>query len=473
MPRKSKARRPTAGRQTKSQAAATGAERWVAILFADIIGCSEVSNHMALEKYNDFLDSFHLIFDKVATEHRKSFYVDAEDRYFQAKTRGDEGLLIIMYPDKQEDMARDLDTCVNFALDLKRMWLLNEENRRRIEGPSLLPIDLAIGIHLGKVLVNDDADGELRPEGYAINLTKRIESASRDGQYTRIFVSASARGELDLLHDEMNYAFGPLRELPAKGILHGIRVFEVTHHFLATDWNEDRPGYPKTRAVAFDPSDEDVALAWQAHRENPTNFWLAEEFIKLKLLREWRKLETEGVEEDSDRLKKAYDDAKQVCQRFISGGRGEAELLVIAGFIAGECMNYDEEQKLYREALEENPRYAEGHWYLGLSMSYQLAEKLNREKKSSLAYSDLEREEQRRVDEIQKSFRRAIELKPQQPWMHLDLAAEMSRFDADKAAAILQLKAAYDLNPIVGSAIRGEPYFQPIIDHPKVQILLP
>ena len=466
MPRKTEARRPTAGRQTKPQAAVTGQERWIAILFADIIGCSEVSNHMKLDQYNDFLASFHRIFDKVATEHRKSFYGDADDRYFQAKTRGDEGLLIIMYQDKQEDIASDLDTCVNFALDLKRMWLLSEENRRRIEGPSLLPIDLAIGIHLGKAFINERPGLEPRAEGYAINLTKRIENASRDGQYTRIFVSAAARGELDLLHDEMTYTFGPLRDLPAKGILHGIRVFEVTHHFLATDWNEDRPGYPKTRVVAFDPSDEDVDLVWKAHRENPTNFWLAEEFIKLKLLREWQKLKTEGVGEDPDRLEKAYDDAKQVCQRFISGGRGEAELLGIAGFIDGECMKYDEEQELYLEALEENPRYAEGHWYLGLSKSYKLAEQLEGD-------ADLTSEEQRTVDEIQGSFRRAIALKPQQPWMHLDLAAEMSRFDADKAAAILQLKWAYDLNPAVGRAIRGEPYFQPIIEHPKVQKLLP
>ncbi|HXK33813.1 MAG TPA: hypothetical protein VNM91_07375, partial [Dehalococcoidia bacterium] len=72
------------------------------MLFADIIGCSEISNHKSLAAYNKFLDQFHAIFDEVTEEHKKTWYAPQDQPYFKAGVRGDEGCLMIFIPGRDE-----------------------------------------------------------------------------------------------------------------------------------------------------------------------------------------------------------------------------------------------------------------------------------------------------------------------------------------------------------------------------------
>ena len=124
----------------------------IVVLFADIIGCSEISNHKKLDDYNKFLNDFHRIFRKVVEEHRGTFYEEHEWDYFIDDCRGDEGHLMIFVPGR-DNLADDVDAAINIALDVKRRWLLSADNAERVEGPGLLPSELGVGIHVGKAYI--------------------------------------------------------------------------------------------------------------------------------------------------------------------------------------------------------------------------------------------------------------------------------------------------------------------------------
>ena len=60
-------------------------------------------------------------------------------------------------------------------------------------------------------------------------------------------------------------------------------MYEVKHHFLPTDWADLRGPEGRTKALPLDPSEDDVEIVRLAHLANPTNIWLAEEYILLSM----------------------------------------------------------------------------------------------------------------------------------------------------------------------------------------------
>ncbi len=205
-------------KQTSSQ----GKVRNAVILFVDVVGCSEISNHETLGKYNSFINTFQKYFNDICRSYQKKFYKRHERPFFQYEPRGDEGCLKIFASKKNDLLAEDIDIAISIAIDLKRVWLMTKYNQRRIR-QSLLPVDLAIGIHFGKVYFKGN-----KVEGYAINLAKRIESASRDGKFTHILISESAHGQLDQhLNYETVYEFDKPSIKKTKGISNAIKAFEI------------------------------------------------------------------------------------------------------------------------------------------------------------------------------------------------------------------------------------------------------
>ena len=96
------------------------------ILFADIMGASEVSNHNSPEFYFGFTLKFQQTFCDCCKDYLKPWYKD--DLYYQFSARGDEGLLMI-YPPAELELHRlgeHVDTAINIALALKRR---SEERR--------------------------------------------------------------------------------------------------------------------------------------------------------------------------------------------------------------------------------------------------------------------------------------------------------------------------------------------------------
>lgn len=459
-------------KRTRPKSSGDSRQRRIVVLFADIVGASEVSNHKTLEQYNAFLGEFHSVFMEVTKDHKATWYKEHEQRYFNSSVRGDEGCVMILVPGRA-DLAADVDVAVNIGLDLKRRWLLSQDNANRIRKTGLLPTDLAIGINVGKAYINDSPDGPFvyRPEGYAINLTKRIESASRAGQFTRVFVSEAARGELHFLRDEVTYTFAPQRSINPKGISRDIRVYEVKHHFLATDWSYYKEITRRTRAADFAPGAAEVGLARLAYQANPTNLWLAQEYMMLDMQYERARLEKKKNEGDKPEARKVYARAAQVCRRFATGELRDAGILAIAGFIAGESNNFTEEQRFYREAMDIDRYHPELHWYMAYSMSAELCVALDGEGNGDCEYQDLEPEQRAGVDEIFKFFETAIELQPQHSWMQYDLACELSRW-GHVERAISKLRGAIGLNPSIRKVLMKEPYLARIRGDKRVKALM-
>jgi class 3 adenylate cyclase len=83
-------------------------------------------------------------------------------------------------------------TALKAAIQLKNRWLVQDANLVRVLHHRE-PLGLAIGLHGGRVYLTNRPDGTRRIEGYAINLGKRVESAAREGGYSRIMVSQNLR----------------------------------------------------------------------------------------------------------------------------------------------------------------------------------------------------------------------------------------------------------------------------------------
>lgn len=335
MPRRRNQKNKTS---TKRETVATpsGWESPIVIIFADIVGCSEISNHEKIFKYNQIVQTFQNLFKATSNKFYEKFYSSLDRTHFKPQVRGDEGSLMIFRKDSKPTnldlWADDVDTAINIALELKRKWLLCWYNQERILAGQL-PSDISIGIHFGKAWINFTAEKEYQPEGYAINLTKRIENHSREGVFTHIDISEAACDRLYFLTDEMTYTFADPRLIKPKGISQGINVFEVKHHFLPTDWYD-----AEIRESIFDPTDEEVKIVEVAHRTNPTNLWLAEECIMMQMLKKYKELEDKDETEDKHKLKDAYKDAEALSKKLATGPLRDAGSVCLVGLIVGESV---------------------------------------------------------------------------------------------------------------------------------------
>lgn len=469
---------------SKAKAVQELGERDIVILFADVAGCSEISNHKKLREYNDFIRSFQECFSKVCEHYEKEEY-KGNEAFFDYQLRGDEGCLKILVPDR-EDLSVDIDNAINIALDLKRKWLLGEENKRRVEN-GLLPVDLGLGIHAGKVWVNEEKDekGNIKysPEGYAINLAKRIESESRGGKFSHILISESARGELYLLKDECTYRFDKPFAVSPKGISHDIEVFEIMHHFLPTDWSHVKK--PSEVAMIYDELDDSkvdpkVLISQDAYTINPMNLWLAEEYILLWIMNAYKRLEAEGKTEDRNAIKKEYATALHVTRRIANSNLRDAGVLALLGFILGEQKDYEEEQQMYEEGIELDEQDGLLHWYLAYSISYELYGAQNELyniqalKKTEITDFYENKKNKKKIERVLNEYKRALELMPANPWIIYDWACEESWWSqVDKKrfrkTAIEKFIQACILKPKIKINAKEEPYLGPIVDDPKVK----
>lgn len=436
-------------------------EYYIVVLFADIVGCSEISNNKKLEDYNNFLSDFQDCFKKVCKHYRTEKYDETEYPFFQADARGDEGCLKIFVSKDDDFLARDIDTAIQIAFDLKRLWFFTKNNKGRILMDGLLPVDIGIGIHVGKVYVNKEKDDEgnnrYRPEGYVINLAKRVESSSREGKFTNIIISEAARGQLHNLKDEDTYKFNTPFSITPKGISRNIKVFEIKHHFLRTLW-EDAPS--ESTILYSDIDNEKLEILKSAYNANPTNLWLAEEYILFSIIQAFK-------EDDSKYLHEAL----EVSRRIANGDLRDAGTLAIWGSIEGDLGEYKNELDRYDEASKLNPQDGTIHWYKALAISYQMLEES--EGKDLTTFYEKNKEKIGKIlDELQK----AHELRPFNPWIVFDCACELSQWSQVapnfRKAAIDNLIRSFGLNPDTKDRAKLEDYLKPIIDDSKIKRFL-
>jgi len=342
------------------------------IMFVDIVGASEVSNYLSPAAYKDFVLQFQRLFADICRDHFATTLAEVapEDRLFSA--RGDEGILMIYPKMPAERMALFIDDYIQIALELKRRWLYSDINRRSIRN-GIVPVGLAIGVHVGQIYLAESVeDGEVRhrPEGYTINLAKRVEAYSRNGETTHIFVSETAQGLLNRLADEKTYIFGEPHSITAKGFSRSIRAFEVKHHFLPLNWTQEVAAGRQQFLLRVPESDE-IDLLLAAHRLNPTNVWLAEECIRSVMLYEFSKL-PKSARAQPPRLAEAYRVPLEIITYLEQGDQRDPGVVVIKAHVHRARMEFNDEQRCYLEAKEFDRFVPVLDWYHARSLALEV-----------------------------------------------------------------------------------------------------
>jgi hypothetical protein len=164
------------------------------IIFVDIIDSSVHSSFLGIEEYakkvieyqNLFIDLGKLYFED------KEYFKEKISSFCKVDSKGDEGLVFVV-DDKQE--GKDLLLkAIKFVFELKARLKISTNH-----DPDSPPKELKIaaGIHYGDVAIiteNKIIEEEYRKPiveiiGYSINYAKRIESSSRIGKLSQVFLS--------------------------------------------------------------------------------------------------------------------------------------------------------------------------------------------------------------------------------------------------------------------------------------------
>ena len=197
------------------------------ILFADLMNSTELAKNLTLLEYDDMLVDFQNTMFEVVSHHLDYFGYEGEGVDSEWSISGDE-LRVFLYSD---NMDFDIRSALLIATKIKLAWLSSAFNQRVLSEQRLVS-RIGVGINCGKVIK------DVRPwrvkigkagqniEGYAINLTKRIESASREGNVYQIMVGASLYKRCQQ-NKQINVAFSHPRSLVFKGLGQKIPVYEV------------------------------------------------------------------------------------------------------------------------------------------------------------------------------------------------------------------------------------------------------
>ena len=342
------------------------------ILFADIEGCSTVSDILNISDYNNFIESFH----KAAIKTRKmcfSKFDGWDSSKIEFTTRGDEACVIL----HSGDETNDVKLAFSFAIYLKLLWLLGKDNQERIKAGKS-PRELGIGIHQGLVFydyhcVDERKGGGFRKvetsEGYAINLTKRIESASRNGKYSKIFVSEKVKYIAKKTIFFIEFDEGKKYEM--KGISNPPYLYE-TKIIDEETIIEFIPELPK-----IDPNilDKYIELA----NENEHEFWsnLVKYSLELERLKKQGTLTlipTKGqtVKDLYEYGTKAsflekYDVAIEFFKKIIEKEPNYFEIWIKLGIVYCKMDQYDDAIKCFEKAREKKPKRPESYFNLALA----------------------------------------------------------------------------------------------------------
>ncbi len=199
------------------------------IIFVDIINSSSFSSFVSCSEYMKWVVLFQKTFSKLA----KDYFGD--DAFIS--TAGDEGYLFLPNFNKLIDKSVLLFKAVSFTFELKTLikllpFLIKD---KAISGQMPYGIRLAVGIHYGSVSYTfKPVKGGIEIEkyyGYNINFAKRIETSSRDGVYSNIYVSKEV---YEALKSKKPLFFQHYRT-EMKGIDKSIDVYEIRSAFIGSD----------------------------------------------------------------------------------------------------------------------------------------------------------------------------------------------------------------------------------------------
>ncbi len=191
------------------------------VVFADIVDSSKYSAVLGYTEYAERLQRFQHLFRTIG----RRYFPESEDRTQElcdVEARGDEGTVFLART--SHSFAEPLIRAIEFLYHVKGLLRFGLNEGSGTSSPSHL--SLGAGIHIGRVAYLTKIEGNRsiisRLEGFSINYAKRVESASRLGRYSRIFLSKEAA---KLLEDKP-VVLSPMTT-SMKGIKENAELYEV------------------------------------------------------------------------------------------------------------------------------------------------------------------------------------------------------------------------------------------------------
>jgi tetratricopeptide (TPR) repeat protein len=446
------------------------------ILFADIIGCSEVSNNCIIEQYDNFIKEFHEICVKTRDLLFPKTEYSAEE--IESSIRGDEICLILhsgkdikkdyfsTFDEEKDKIVKDAKNSILFAVGLRLMWLISEYNRERIKC-SLLPRDLGIGINIGPVMfsVHPATDRGKSSEGYSINLAKRIEGVSREGIFSKIFVCKEFKYICDENEIPVEFDKGKVFEL--KGIttppyLHEIKDIIDSKIVIESLIMNELQKLPK----------EDIELYFQTAKINEQEFWLRK-LVGYLLLASKDKRAIELLKKE-DVLKNLFEQANAYYflgdfDKAISNYQKIREIdnkfypaLFNLGITYRKKGDFDKSLEYLMKALEINPKSEEVHISIGIiyrkkgdfdkSLEYLMkALEINPKSEEVHISIGIIYRKKGDFDKSLEYLMKALEINPKSEEAHISIG-ETYREKGDFDKSLEYLMKALEINPKSGSA---------------------
>jgi class 3 adenylate cyclase len=198
------------------------------ILFADLMNSTELAKNLNLLEYDEMLADFQNTMFEVVSHHLDYYGYEGAGVDCEWSISGDE-LRVFLY---SENLDFDIRNSLLIATKIKLAWLASAFNQKVLDEGRMVS-RIGVGINCGKVIKDVRPwrvkIGQAQPnvEGYAINFTKRIESASREGNNYQIMVGATLYKRCQQ-NKRINVAFSRPRSLVFKGLGQRIPVYEIS-----------------------------------------------------------------------------------------------------------------------------------------------------------------------------------------------------------------------------------------------------
>ncbi len=209
--------------------------RLATILFIDLVASSESASVLKVQEYNKHVKKFQKHVEEVFENELGQVQDRGRTRdsnFVYGDVRGDEGVVILSTNPNSTDIQgainKDTIKILRIALQLKYGWYFSKPYQDALKDQRRPP-EIAIGINSGMVVFNRDEneDDKDNAEGYAINLAKRIESDSRRGEHSSMFVGESVFGTYSEIAGENTLRFDQLPRSIMKGITGHVRTYEI------------------------------------------------------------------------------------------------------------------------------------------------------------------------------------------------------------------------------------------------------
>ena len=216
------------------------------MLFADLMSSTEMAKILTLQEYDEMIVDFQTTMFEVATNHLAYYGYKGNGEDSEWSIVGDE-IRVFLYSGAH---VYDVRNALIIALKIKLGWLTSAFNQRILKEGRLVS-RIGVGINSGKVIKDvrpwREKVGRPQPnvEGYAINLTKRIESSSRGGRSYQVAVGDSFF-RLCGNGANINVEFSRPQTYEFKGLGQNITLYEVlsfiNHEIVTTMPPSMQPG---------------------------------------------------------------------------------------------------------------------------------------------------------------------------------------------------------------------------------------